>query len=382
MKKSYYVILTGSKNNAGDYLIKYRAKKLFSLIRPDREIIDLDGWKPFDEETLALVNGSEALILMGGPALQKNMIPNIYPLTKKLNDITTKICFMGIGWKSLSGNWSDTQHYNLSDNTINLLKRIMNDGVICSVRDYHTLNVLQNYGHDNVLMTGCPATYDNHFFDTKMVIPKVMNNISFSLGVSFLESKEMENQMKKTIKLLSKYFESAKKFEVVFHHSTSLDFLTTHNATKTHLTGHQEFISWLVQNGIKYIDISGSAQSLIKHYSICDFHLGYRVHAHIFMSSISKPSILITEDGRGKALQKVLGGGIVDGFQYVNSDIVSKILRKTNIKSGYVVNKNNSIEVLKMLDYEINNSLPQISTSRHVINSNFLIMKKFIKSLP
>lgn len=49
--KDYYVILTGSKNNAGDFLIKYRAKKLFAALRSDREIVDLDAWKPFDAAT-------------------------------------------------------------------------------------------------------------------------------------------------------------------------------------------------------------------------------------------------------------------------------------------------------------------------------------------
>lgn len=43
--KDYYVILTGSKNNAGDFLIKCRAKneKLFAALRPDRDIVDLDA---------------------------------------------------------------------------------------------------------------------------------------------------------------------------------------------------------------------------------------------------------------------------------------------------------------------------------------------------
>ena len=41
-----YVILTGSKNNAGDFLIKHRAKQLFAKLRPNREIIDLNAWEP------------------------------------------------------------------------------------------------------------------------------------------------------------------------------------------------------------------------------------------------------------------------------------------------------------------------------------------------
>lgn len=42
----YYALLTGSKNNAGDYLIKARAKSLLKEWRNDREFVDIDGWKP------------------------------------------------------------------------------------------------------------------------------------------------------------------------------------------------------------------------------------------------------------------------------------------------------------------------------------------------
>ena len=42
--KNQYVILTGSKNNAGDFLIKYRAKALFKNIRPETKIDQLRLW--------------------------------------------------------------------------------------------------------------------------------------------------------------------------------------------------------------------------------------------------------------------------------------------------------------------------------------------------
>ncbi|OOF08193.1 hypothetical protein, partial [Salinivibrio sp. PR919] len=119
-KKPYYVILTGSKNNAGDFLIKYRAKEIFQRIRPDREIVDINGWEKFSAETLEIVNNSEALILMGGPALQQHMYPKIYPLVDELSDITTKIVMMGVGWKSLSGNWIDSVYYPLGKQCIEL----------------------------------------------------------------------------------------------------------------------------------------------------------------------------------------------------------------------------------------------------------------------
>ena len=135
LSNKYYVILTGSKNNAGDFLIKHRAKEILKVERPDRDIIDIDGWKTFDEKTLQIVNNAEALILMGGPALQRDMYPKVYPLVSDLDKITTKITMMGVGWKSLSGNWEDTKDYPLSTSTRKLLKRIERDDLLASVRD-------------------------------------------------------------------------------------------------------------------------------------------------------------------------------------------------------------------------------------------------------
>ena len=155
-----FVILTGSKNNAGDFLIKYRAKKLFESIRPCREIIDFNAWQAIDEKKLEVINQSKCLILMGGPALQKNMYPDIYKLPTNLDEIKVPITTMGIGWKSVNGDWANTYDYKLSSSTVNLLDRIKDDGILSSVRDFHTLNSLQFKGYDNVLMTGCPAYYD------------------------------------------------------------------------------------------------------------------------------------------------------------------------------------------------------------------------------
>ena len=98
-----YVLLTGSKNNAGDFLIKDRAKALFALLKPSIKLIDFDAWEILDEKKLEVVNNSKALILLGGPALQKQMYPKIYGLCDNLNDIKVPIITMGIGWYSKQG---------------------------------------------------------------------------------------------------------------------------------------------------------------------------------------------------------------------------------------------------------------------------------------
>lgn len=42
----YYVLLTGSKNNAGDYLIEHRALNLLIARRTDFGFVDVSGWEP------------------------------------------------------------------------------------------------------------------------------------------------------------------------------------------------------------------------------------------------------------------------------------------------------------------------------------------------
>jgi len=192
----------------------------------------------------------------------------------------------------------------------------------------------------------------------------------------------MDLQMKETILKLKEYFRKSKKFEVIFHHSTEASFLETHNATKRHLSGHLAFINWLKDNDISYKDIAGSAENLIVHYSDCDIHIGYRVHAHIFMTSVSKLSVLITEDGRGKALKDVFGGIIVNGFELVKTSLYNKILNKLNLSSSFVVNDDMPNEILRTLDYELKNSLPRLGLTRSAINSNYRLMKKFVLLLP
>lgn len=380
--KDQYVILTGSKNNAGDYLIKYRAKKLFEKFRIDRKIIDIDAWIPFTKEVLEEINNSRALILMGGPSLQNHMHPKIYPLTANLDDIKVPIVTMGIGWKHTRGNWSDTYEYALSDETIKLLKRIDNSGYFSSVRDYHTLNSLKLKGFKSFQMTGCPAYYDLDYMETVPSIEKI-EKVAFSLGVSFIDSPSMEKQMKSLILELKKKFYD-KQFEVVFHHSLDREkFLKTHNSTNIHNQKHNEFADWLKKNNIEYADISGSAENLIDYYKGVDLHIGYRVHAHIFMNSISKFSVLLSEDGRAKGVKGTIGGIVIDGYNDFKTGFISKVLNKLLPNyDRYIANEYIVKELIEEIDYEQIISFNRLKISRKIIDTNLQIMKTFIKQLP
>lgn len=378
-----YVILTGSKDNAGDFLIKDRAKRIFEELRPDRTVIDFNAWERFDDEKLRIINDSKALILMGGPALQKNMYPGIYALPEDLTLIKVPIVTMGIGWKSIQGRWENTYDYPLSNKTMELLQRINLDGLSSSVRDFQTCNSLIFRGFNNYLMTGCPAYYDLESINTKFSMPQKIQKVAFSLGVSFVHSSSMDKLMKSQIISFKSRFSEA-DFEVVFHHPLDIDLSLKNDPQHNyHNEQHNNFLSWLKIKGINYVDISGSAENLIDYYSDADLHIGYRVHAHIFMNSRKKLSLLLSEDGRAKGTKTVIGGMVVNGYEGFKNNFVSKVMSKL-IKGydRYQANLYSTEEAISMIDYEIKTCGYRSKLVRKAIDQNYLIMKSFIKQLP
>lgn len=379
--KDQYVILTGGKNNAGDHLIKDRAKKLLNWLKPDREIIDLNGWEKITDSQLEEVNNSRALLLVGGPALQDKMTPNVYALRDNISDIKVPMATMGIGWYSKKGNWSDTYNYKLDSKSLELLEKVNTSGLKSSVRDYHTLNVLKSKGFDNFLMTGCPALYSKDYIGSTYIQPNKIKTIGYSLGVSPKTSQSMEKQMKDVFLLLKDLYPEA-NIKAVFHHSPDKSYLDSHGANLKLYKFHNRYKEWLIENGFEFIDISGGAEKMHKYYSDIDFHVGYRVHAHILMSSQSKPSILLSEDGRGKALLGVLGGIILDSYNKVNETLMVKGLNKLGFNyDNMAPNKTLINDLTNHITYESENGV-KFSQPRIEINRHFQVMQEFVNQLP
>jgi hypothetical protein len=384
-KKPYYVLITGSKNNAGDYLIKHRAFQLFKVHRPDRELIDIDAWKQRDENILEVFNQSQAIILTGGPALRPKMYPDIYKVLGNLDDIKVPIITMAIGWRAFPGEWLQTHSYKFSSQSLKLLKRIESSGYQSSVRDYHSLNVLLREGFHSFNMTGCAALYD---LDTigKPYPPPNIRRVAFSLGIAFATDGQHERNFKKLILgLRDKYRDQ--QFDVAFHHSLDkTQFLKVYENKTTFYQKHVEFSQWLKSENISYTDISGSAETMINYYNKVDLHVGYRVHAHIYMSSVNKFSILIAEDGRGKAQRDAMSGLVLDSeFLQAGdpkSSLFSKSLIELKIMKRELVNKFITEDVLKNLEYEEKSGFNRVMRTRAMIDSLYAQMKSFIQQLP
>jgi hypothetical protein len=381
--KPYYLILTGSKNNAGDFLIKRRAKELFSLLRPDRDIIDLDAWTPLKGPLLEKANASSAIILLGGPALQSHMYPGIYALSPDLSDITAPLTTMGIGWKSLKGTWSSTYTYHLSKDSLNLIKKINSSGLAFSVRDFHSARVLAGKGINNVIMTGCPAYYDTSYFDETPKVPSKIRKVAFSLGVSLVKSRSMWRLMQDQILSLRDKFKEA-ELEVVFHHSLDRKvYNAAYGVHNAHIERHLQFAKWLDKENISYVDVSGSADAMTAYYYNVDLHVGYRVHAHIFMNSVSKLSLLIAEDGRAKGSESAIGGMVIDGYDDYRTNITDRLAAKLKLpRDNYIPNQNSNRDMVHMLEYELRSGAQKSQSARALINQNFMQMRNYINSLP
>lgn len=383
---SYYVALTGSKNNAGDYLIKKRAFELLSWLRPDRTVVDYNSWEAITPEKLEVINKSKALLFLGGPALRKDMFSKIYNVPE-LEAVKVPILSFAIGWKSNSGDWADSRNYPLHPDTLGLIRKAGAEGYHWGVRDYASLNAISSKGISGALMTGCAALYARpHLGETMSLKTRdQVKKVSFSLGVGFRNDKKLDKQQRELVLKLRDFFPHA-AYTVVFHHGISEVYAKSEGASSAMLQDHLKLAEWLSKEGIKYKDISGSAEGLVEHYSDCDLHVGYRVHAHIFMSSISRPSVLINEDGRGKALSQVIPGLYFDAFDRIvpKATTFERIKNKLNGKkaSRFVVYENLPNEFISNLNYEYENGFPRLGRTRAAIDQLFPTMERFIKELP
>jgi hypothetical protein len=109
------------------------------------------------------------------------------------------------------------------------------------------------------------------------------------------------------------------------------------------------------------------------------------------MSSLAKRSILIAEDGRGRALKDVLNGLVLDN-EYSNFSVISnsskdlwfRLLRKFNVLQKKSAVENNKLreDLMKNLEYEEETEYSRIKSSFSLIQNHYGNMKKFILQLP
>ena len=330
------VLLSGEKKNIGDFLITERARRLFAHLLDD-EIIILDRFKNLESD-IDLINSARFLVLCGGPAYASDIYKGIYPLVDDLRKIKVPIIPFGLGWCGRPSNPTD---FKFNADSKMLLDNIHSTIESSSCRDDITASVLKNCGYNNVTMTGCPVWYDVESIGKEFEIKNSIKKIVFTTAAD----PKLIKQTYLFIKSVNKYFPDA-EITMSYHRGIFPDKHTTYRATIGYLLMYG--VAKLVNRKIKIKDVAYKLEKL-DFYDDCDFHIGYRVHAHLYFLSKRLPSILINEDGRGKGMAQTMGLPI---FNIDDKDVVAKVDKK--LREYKDSNFNSFIEIGRSTDKQYN----------------------------
>ena len=328
MKSGNYILYSGSINNAGDYLINLRAKSILEKHKPEKLLHEISRFSTLTASDYDLINSSDLLLLSGGPALKPDSINKVF---KNINFelIRVPITTFGVGLKSENFTYQHLSKLKMNSLTYSLFERINGNPFPGSVRDYLGLDFLANHNLSNFSMTGCPAYYGDLSENQKIFFKPddKIKSVAFSVGIGFATSKSLYQQ---TIQIIDYLASSYPNLKIIFHHSldaTNLAVAYGHTMNSYHRAATR-LVRWLEIRGITYVDVSNSAQALINEYSSVDLHVGYRVHAHIYMTSIFKRSLLIAEDSRGIGSYTAVSGMVLESIFDKNTSLIAKTLKK------------------------------------------------------
>lgn len=371
-----YVVLSGAKKNAGDFLITERAEALLRHLRPDHELVRLPGWEPL-EPHLDRVNSAAAVIILGGPGLQPRMYPHVYKLTRNLSDIKPPIVLMGSGWKAFPGDAQSLREFQFTDQSLDALRLISSRAKFLSCRDVASVQVLRAHGIQNALMTGCPVWYDLESMGKPMKRGKVSTLVFSPAQLSFYRQPSIA-----VAEVLSRLFPEARRI-CSFHRGIGQkDQFTSDEEIENNLK-----VSAAAERlGYEIVDVSGSSRGS-EDYDRCDLHVGFRLHAHLYTLSKRIPSVLLHEDGRGVAASQTLNVRGFDAFERTWAASISwpsrRIARTVEKKlRGLIPSSRCATDVKSYLEHLLQTDFAAYAGVGAVIDAHFATMKRFAESLP
>ena len=288
-----FVLIHGAYKNVGDFLIYKNSKSLIEYCTGETDFLELNRKEKL-EKHLETINNSKGIFLCGGPAYSADFYPKVSPLISDLSLIKVPIIPLGLGW---AGTPKNIQDFKFSDNSLGVIQHIHQNIKFSSVRDVLTKKILNNHGINNVIITGCPVWYDLSYISKPYKLPTKINKIIFTAPAKPTNF----NHAKLSAKVISELFPEAEKI-ITFHRGIEPDKYTgfAYYKLNNRLRLYTEKLGFVSR------DVSYSARK-VDFYSDYDLHVGYRVHGHLRFLSLRKPSVLISEDGRGLGQAEILG---------------------------------------------------------------------------
>ncbi|HZO09715.1 MAG TPA: polysaccharide pyruvyl transferase family protein, partial [Myxococcota bacterium] len=312
--KPAYVLLSGARRNAGDFLITERAVALLQRLRPDRELRVAPAWEPLDPHG-ELLRDARAVLIAGGPGFQPAMVPEVYPLAERLDELPCPVIPFGVGWKGRAGDAYAVRRYAFTARSRAALRWMADRTPLLGCRDGLTQEVLRRHGIGNTALVGCPVWYDAASLGKDPEPPRTVERVVFTPA----QLHALRDQSVEVARRIAELLPRAEKI-CSFHRGLDEVWMPRADAEN-----NRSLAAEIDALGFDVVDVSGDA-SRLRFYDECTLHVGYRVHAHLYFLSKRKPSLLVEEDGRGAGASQALGIRGVPAFR--RDRLVRQLLRR------------------------------------------------------
>jgi len=260
--------------NAGDALILERARRLIANVHPRTRLDIGEAWHPLDEQIPAeRLRRYRAIVICGGPGYARG-IARLYPLGPL--DELPPLVLLALGSHVIPGTNRQLAAFRFDALDGKFLDATLARSAYLGARDPLTVELLNRNGYQRVLMTGDPAWYDLEAIDRPIRTPIAFKAVAFTPPAN----PAFHGQACRLFRALADAVPQAQG-RVVFHRGVQ-----------------RSYAALAERHGWQCVDISGRQEGF-RIYDEMDLHVGYRVHAHLYSTSVGTPSYVIAEDSRG-----------------------------------------------------------------------------------
>lgn len=330
----------GAKKNVGDFLIHARARKLWAHIAPAAEVVSIKRWEKFE-----FPSDATSLIMCGGPGFTPRMVEGVFPLAQSALERDLPVSGLALGWQGLPKR--NPGSFAMTARSVAALRGIVEAGAPISVRDDVTHRIASQYGIETI-RTGCSAWYSvPHLGQPAQSGLTEPRTIVYTTPAKDENARESVDVMR----MLKRRFPNA-HLVASFHRGIDADELTPKPQAKN-LRAQAKAARRL---GFEVRDVAYDLAK-IGFYEEVDLHVGYRVHAHLDFVSRRRPSVLLSEDGRGFGQTESLHGK-QDVLWAGGSDVVAKLEKR--------------------LDRELAEGWPSLARAVDTIEASYPVMREVI----
>lgn len=278
-----YLLLHRAVRNAGDFLIRQRARELLRRFRPDGEFVEGEAWRPlaaqFSRFQLA---SAAAVIVAGGPGYQSQMYPRTYPLGNPRH--LPPVVLLALGSYVSPPTDTEIKRFRFSSRTEEFLRQVVERAGFLGARDCLTDQLLAARGLQPVRMVGDPAWYGDRL-DTPMSPPARIQRVAFTPPANAVYWPQAE----RLFTAMGKRLFAGSTVTIVFHRGVE-----------------RPWARFARDHGWSCLNIEGGSAGFHV-YERQDLHVGYRVHAHLYCLAAGIPTYLVAEDSRGRGVHATLG---------------------------------------------------------------------------